>query len=289
VIVNTAMGTDPIIRGNPRACAMRGIILRQHYPLCVRLRLSLSQQAVRRLWIIHMPRCARVILPGVPHHVVARGVDREPIFRSGSDKRRYLARFVRIADEEGVTVHAYCLMHNHVHWLITPQTTNSLAKLFQRLHTGWATFYNRREGRTGHLFQNRYHSTPVDENHYWTALRYIEVNPRRAGVSQLLEDWEHSSAKAHLTGAEDPLIKLAMEAWQFRFGPSQWREFLEQTDSEREANLRRAQAGSRPCGERAWINVLEQTCRRKLGWSPPGRPRKAPAAIPKIASATTIH
>jgi putative transposase len=205
------MGTDPIIRGNPRACATRGIILRQHYPLCVRLRLSLSEQAVRRLWIIHMPRCARVILPGVPHHVVARGVDREPIFRSGSDKRRYLARFVRIADEEGVTVHAYCLMHNHVHWLITPQTTNSLAKLFQRLHTGWATFYNRREGRTGHLFQNRYHSTPVDENHYWTALRYIEVNPRRAGVSQLLEDWEHSSAKAHLTGAEDPLIKLAME------------------------------------------------------------------------------
>ena len=237
--------------------------------------------------IIYMARCARMILPGVPHHVVARGVDGLCIFLSGSDKRRYLKRFVRIADEVGVTVHAYCLMNNHVHWLVTPQKEASLAKLFQRLHTSWAGFYNRRERRTGHLFQNRYHSTPVDENHYWTALRYIEVNPRRAGLIESLQDWEHSSAKAHLTGTEDPLIKLALEAWRYRFGPAQWRAFLEQTDSERELSLRRAQAGSRPCGAVAWIEEMEQTRGRKLGWSPPGRPRKAPAAAVKIASA--IH
>jgi putative transposase len=234
-----------------------------------------------------MARCARVIVPGVPHHVVARGVDGLTIFRSGSDKRRYLKRFVRIAEEEGVTVHAYCLMNNHVHWLVTPQKEASLAKLFQRLHTSWANFYNRRDQRTGHLFQNRYHSSPVDENHYWTALRYIEVNPCRAGLTESLQDWEHSSAKAHLTGAEDPLIKLALEAWRYRFGPAQWREFLEQTDSEREARLRRAQAGSRPCGAAAWIEQLEQSWHRKLGWSPPGRPRTRPVHVASLLSATT--
>lgn len=235
-----------------------------------------------------MARCARVILPGVPHHVVARGVDGMRIFRSGFDKRRYLKRLVRIAEEEGVVVHAYCLMNNHVHWLVTPQNETSLAKLFQRLHTGWAGFYNRREERTGHLFQSRYHSTPVDENHYWTALRYIEVNPRRAGLSQTLDDWEHSSAKAHLTGNQDPLVTLAMEAWQFRFGPATWREFLEETDPEREAHLRRAQAGSRLCGSAAWTEQWEQTWGRKLRWSPPGRPRKNPVSLVNAAPAMPL-
>lgn len=206
-----------------------------------------------------MARKARCVIVGIPHHVVARGVNRHELFSSGFDKQRYLRRFAEIADEEGVLVHGYCIMGNHVHWLLTPQREKSLARLFQRLHTWWAMDYNRKNGRSGHLFQNRYHSTPIqDGEYYWTALRYIELNPRRANLSEDLETWEYSSARSHLTGEADPIIKLIENAWRRRFTHSEWRKFLDDSAPEQEALLRRALKGNRPCGSERWIRKLEE-------------------------------
>ena len=129
-----------------------------------------------------MARISRLVLENVAHHVVARGVGQMRIFRNGFDKRKYLMRFALIAEEEKVLVHAYCLMDNHVHLIVTPSDPNGLARLFRRMHTWWAMKLNRWLERSGHVFQNRFHSSPLDENHYWTAMRYVEVNPRRAGL-----------------------------------------------------------------------------------------------------------
>lgn len=219
-----------------------------------------------------MARMARIVLEGVAHHVVARGVNHERIFRNGFDKRRYLKRFSDIATEEKVLVHAYCLMDNHVHWLLTPTTPDGLARLFRRAHTSWAMFFNRVKGRCGHLFQNRFHSAPLGENHYWTAMRYIEVNPRRAGLVEKLENWEFSSARAHLTEIEDPLIKLIDKIGRQTFTPAQWQEFLERTDAEQERELMSALPGSRPCGSAEWIRSLEERFKRKLACSQRAKP-----------------
>ncbi|HJY06092.1 MAG TPA: transposase [Bryobacteraceae bacterium] len=219
-----------------------------------------------------MARTPRIVLENVAHHVVARGVGQMRIFRNGFDKRKYLTRFAVIAGEEKVLVHAYCLMDNHVHWIVTPSDPEGLARLYRRMHTWWAMKLNRWLNRCGHVFQNRFHSSPLEENHYWTALRYVEVNPRRAGLVEQLEEWALSSAKAHLTGTQDPLIPLAEEIGRRRFTAAEWREFLDRTDVEREKELRLALPGSRPCGSAEWIRSLEERLKRKLAWSPRGRP-----------------
>jgi putative transposase len=219
-----------------------------------------------------MARSPRLVLEDTAHHVVARGVNRQRIFRHGFDKRKYLKRFAEVAAEEKVQVHGYCLMDNHVHWILTPATEQGLARLFRRVHTWWAMRFNRLTERCGHLFQNRFHSSPLAESHYWTALRYVEVNPRRAGLVKRLEDWEFSSAQAHLGGSPDPLIDLAQLVGRRRFTPAQWREFLENTDREREQELQRALPGSRPCGSSDWIRSLEEKLKRRLRWQPRGRP-----------------
>jgi putative transposase len=206
-----------------------------------------------------MARTARCVIPGTPHHVVARGVNRHELFASGFDKERYLRRFASIAAEEGVLVHGYCIMDNHVHWLVTPKRADSLARLFQRLHTWWAMQYNRKHNRSGHLFQNRYHSTPIEcGEYYWTALRYIELNPRRAKLCPNVEAWEYSSARAHLTGEKDPIIVLIENEWRRRYTGAGWRAFLEGSEPEQEAQLRRSLKGNRPCGSCRWIRKLER-------------------------------
>lgn len=228
-----------------------------------------------------MARLPRIVLPGIAHHVVARGVNRHRLFAKGREKQKYLMRFALIAAECSVLVHGYTIMDNHVHWMVTPQSPDGLATLFRRMHTWWAMVFNRKYARSGHLFQGRFSSVPLKENHYWAALRYVEINPRRAGLVTRDEDFEFSSARAHLSGKPDPLIALARAESRRQFTAAQWRDFLTHTDSQREDQLRRAQRGSRPLGDPAWIAELEQRWKRKLAWSPPGRPATLRAASSK--------
>mgnify|MGYP001597168246 FL=1 len=221
-----------------------------------------------------MPRTPRLVLTDVVHHVVARGVNRCEIFANGFEKAKYLKRFGQVAEEEKVLIHGYCLLRNHVHWLLTPATPDGLARLFNRVHTWWALWFNRKHHRTGHLFQSRYYSSPLGESHYWTALRYVELNPKRAGLSQRLDDWDYSSARSHLSGMPDPLLSLAPMRGRRSFSAAQWRDFLEETDQTTPAQLRLAQAASRPCGNPSWLTGLEQKYHRKLAWSPAGRPKQ---------------
>ena len=221
-----------------------------------------------------MPRTPRLVLPDTAHHVVARGVNRQPIFTSGSEKKRYLKRFALVATEEKVLVHGYCLMDNHVHWLLTPTTPDGLARLFRRVHTWWALWFNKKHDRTGHLFQNRYHSSPLGESHYWNALRYIELNPQRAGLVKRPEDWKWSSAKAHRTGDPNGFISLTALTGRRVLTRENWLAFLTDNGGAPDIafELRQALPASRPCGDAQWICQLEAQYHRKLAWSSPGRP-----------------
>ena len=146
-------------------------------------------------------------LPGLPHHVVQRGLDRQAVFFEDEDRRYFLATLAESAVAYRVAVHAYCLMSNHVHLLLTPHGTDSLARTMQRLGREYVHYVNRRAGRSGTLWDGRYRACVVDTDGYLLAChRYIELNPVRAGLVPRPEDWPWSSHRATALGHRDPLV-----------------------------------------------------------------------------------
>ena len=129
-----------------------------------------------------MPRNARVVWPGLPYHVTQRGTNGQTVFYSVADRKTYLYLLRANLEDCNVRILAFCLMSNHVHWIIVPGTEDSLARLFRRVHGRYAQYLNARRQRNGHLWQNRFYSCPLGETHLWTALRYVELNPVRAGL-----------------------------------------------------------------------------------------------------------
>jgi putative transposase len=204
-----------------------------------------------------MPRTRRLVVPDVVHHVVARGVNGTRLFRHGYDKRRYLQRAAILASEEQVLVHGYCLMDNHVHLLLTPTRPQSLARFFSRLHTWWSMVHNRNLGRTGHLFQCRYFSSPLSECYYWNALRYVELNPVRASLVTAPEHWPWSSARQHLALPHTPDLLLAPVPTRATTPtPADWRQLLTAAPSpQADDQLRKAQRSCRPCGPPGFLAV----------------------------------
>jgi putative transposase len=156
-----------------------------------------------------MPRAARLVVPGVPHHVTQRGNRREPIFFEEGDQLRYLS-FIRAASEQsGTSIWAYCLMPNHVHLIVVPQTEDGLRGLFANAHRKYTNYINWRSKWVGHLWQGRFTSVAMDERHLERALRYIAQNPVRAKLVEKPEDWKFTSVHAHLAGVSDGLVDVA--------------------------------------------------------------------------------
>lgn len=215
----------------------------------------LDERRFRRAALLQgtMARQARLVASNVVHHAVARGVDRKLIFRSGYDKGRYLKRMAAIAQQEDVQVHGYCLMPNHVHLLLTPARPDGLSRFFKRLHTWWAGYYNRKYGRTGHLFQGRYSSSSLSECHYWTALRYVEMNAVRAKMVDTPEAWVWSSARHHMGIQANRLVPLMPVPSRRSVTNQQWREILNVSSEEDDQRLRKAHKSSQPCGPPSFV------------------------------------
>ncbi len=146
-----------------------------------------------------MPRKARVVLPHYPHHVVQRGHNRQVVFAESQDYQRYLDSLRECKERYAVAVHAFCLMTNHVHLLLTPGDPTSLGKLMKRLSGRQTRQHNVREGRTGTLWEGRYKSSVVARDHYLLACcRYIELNPVRARIVADPQDYAWSSCRYRL-------------------------------------------------------------------------------------------
>jgi putative transposase len=154
-----------------------------------------------------MPRRHRLQIPGTPHHVIQRGVNRVDIFRTPSDYECFLTMFRAAASAHETDVHTYVLMTNHIHFIVTPRVEGALSKTMKKVGQTYVRYFNRRYERTGGLFDGRYRSLAIDSESYWfTCMRYVELNPVRAGITERPEEYRWSSYRFHALGERDDLI-----------------------------------------------------------------------------------
>lgn len=151
-------------------------------------------QAVYFLYLTFMARIARVIAPGMPHHITQRGNRRQQTFFSDDDYHAYISLMAEWCDKYGVDIWSYCLMPNHVHLIAVPGEKDSLTKAIGEAHRRYTRRINFREGWRGHLWQGRFASYLLDEPYLLACARYIEMNPVRAGLVENPMDWRWSSA-----------------------------------------------------------------------------------------------
>ncbi len=146
-----------------------------------------------------MPRQARLDVPGALHHIMVRGINKSPIFDDEQDRARFLERLGQKVTEARASVYAWVLMDNHVH-ILFKSGQEGISTVMRKLLTGYAQYYNRRHRRTGHLFENRYKSILCDEDHYLLPLiRYIHLNPVRAGIITTLRELDSYPWSGHST------------------------------------------------------------------------------------------
>lgn len=152
-----------------------------------------------------MPRSARLVVPGVAHHVTQRGNRQQTIFFDDADRGAYIAILADALRQSATTCLAWCLMDNHVHLMLVPTGPDGLRAPLSSTHTRYAQRINRRQSASGHLFQGRFASYPMDDRHMMFAARYIENNPVAAGLVPHAEAWRWSSARAHINQRDDGL------------------------------------------------------------------------------------
>jgi len=153
-----------------------------------------------------MPRKIRCIIPHLPHHTLQRGNNRQDVFPEPEDKEYFLKQLKKYAQENRVAIGAYCLMTNHFHLLIYPETEEGLVKLMKNISQIYAQYFNRKYKRTGKIWGNRYKLNIVEPESEWVIARYIEKNPVRAGVIAKAEEYPYSSAEANLKGRSNRIL-----------------------------------------------------------------------------------
>jgi putative transposase len=220
-----------------------------------------------------MPRIARAIATGFPHHVIQRGNNREKVFFDKQDRDQYLSLLKRYADKWSSPILVYCLMSNHVHLLTRPEEEESLYKMMQGVTLCYTQYINRKYKRSGRLWESRYHSCIVDKEQYmWAVARYIEQNPTRARIVRKNEDFPYSSARAHIQGIKDEVLgeELFEEKQRQDYG-----EFLRAGIPEEERNgIRYSTRTGRPFGNETFVKKMEEKLDRRFVLRPPGRPKK---------------
>ena len=161
-----------------------------------------------------MARQARTVIPGQAMHVMVRGNNREVLFFSDADRRIYLDWLREAARQFGSVVHAFALMPNHVHLLITPQNADSLAKTMQSLGRRYAQYFNQQQHRSGTIWEGRYRSSLIDPDYFLRCQRYIELNPVRAGFESTPQDSSWTSFASHIGGNTEPWLVDHQYFWK---------------------------------------------------------------------------
>jgi REP-associated tyrosine transposase len=222
-----------------------------------------------------MPRLARTVFAGVPHHITQRGNRREDIFHSDEDRKIYLSWLGEYSRLHKVEILAYCLMTNHIHLIAVPKTDTGLQSVLKPLHMRYAQRFNRQRGWQGHVWQGRYFSSPLDEAYTWAAIRYVERNPVRARMVRKAERYRWSSAAAHCQLRTDELL-TTKALWQKQFAQIEdWSGWLAERDEAEElAVIRRNSEKGLPCGTERFVKKLEKKIGRTLQYRPLGRPKK---------------
>src|SRR5271157_5244105 len=216
------------------------------FPLCLPLHRNFLERS--------MARIGRFVVPELPHHVTQRGNRRERVFFSDADCELYRDLLREACGREGVAVWSYCLMPNHVHLILTPKTPEGLGRALGKAHRRYSGFVNARNRVTGHLFQGRFSSVVMDEEHLMVAARYVAMNPVGARLVERAEDWPWSSVRAHLAGRDDGLVEVAplLSRCGGRFADL----IAEEGDAALVAALRAAETIGRPLGPSAFLDRI---------------------------------
>jgi len=225
-----------------------------------------------------MPRHARAVFPGIPHHVTQRGNQRRDTFYESGDGLAYLSLLREHTHRHSIEVVAYCLMPNHVHLVLVPSTTEGLHRALKPIHGRYAQRVNRMRQQVGHLWQNRYFSSPLDSNHFANAVRYVELNPVRAGLSRRAEDYAWSSAAAHCGLMHDPVVDERPRSSIFK-GVDDWSGWLASgVPDECVKLIRQNERQNLPCGSMEFVARLERIAGRSLTFRAQGKPAEPPEA-----------
>jgi putative transposase len=208
-----------------------------------------------------MPRIARIVIPGCPHHVIQRGNRKQQVFFSNSDRTLYLRLLKKQSARAGMEILAYCLMDNHVHLVSIPRSKNSFVEGLAEVHRKFTTIINIREDWRGFLWQGRFLSYPLDEAHCYAAIRYVENNPVRAGLVSKAEDFRWSSAPAHVRGTKDPILAFHSKIMKIK----NWTDFLGDPVEEKTlAMIRKHEKSGRPLGGEIFLAKIEKMTGARL-------------------------
>lgn len=223
-----------------------------------------------------MPRRARIVWPGYLYHVTQRGNNRQYIFQKDDDYILYLKWVEEYRIKTETEIYAYCLMGNHVHFIVKPLKNDSLAKMFKGVHARYAQYFNYNSKASGHVWQGRFYSCALDGTHVRDAVRYVELNPIRARLVDRPWHYAWSSARAHI-GKKHKWITLADTKKLLSI--ENWRSFLLESNAETEEavnkRIRELTKKNLALGPISFIMELEKQLNRKIWPNPNGRPRKS--------------
>ena len=227
-----------------------------------------------------MARLGRYDVAGLPQHVIQRGNNRQAVFFADEDYGRYRRWLADAAAAQGCEVHAYVLMTNHVHLLLTPRTAGAVGRALQSLGRRYVRYVNDTYRRSGTLWEGRYKATVVESERYLLACqRYIELNPVRAGLAADPADYPWSSYGSNGLGRPDPLViphptYRALGRSADRRRANYCASFREAMDAETLAAVRAAVQQGWPLGGERFRTEIEAITGRRAAPLPRGRPRK---------------
>jgi putative transposase len=217
-----------------------------------------------------MPRIARVVLPDVPYHITQRGNYRQDVFEDQQDKEFYMELFMYYAKEHGLKLYAWCLMDNHVHFVVEPSTETTLAKVFNTVHMRYSQYFNKKKGVRGHLWQGRFFSCPLDKEHLYEAIRYVELNPVRANIVSQIENYEWSSSYNRLCGDN----RFPLHSIKGYLEIDNWKEYLKEAMNDDVIAMFRSNTKTgRPSGGAHFVSKIEKLTGRSFSIRRVGRPK----------------
>lgn len=225
-------------------------------------------------------RRPRLELPGTPQHITHRGVNRGATFIDEEDFAAYLQALEQASREQGVAIHGYVLMTNHVHLLVSAEVAGAVSRMMQALGRRYVRAFNTRYARTGTLWEGRYKSCLVDSDRYLlSCLRYIELNPVRAAMVAHPSDYRWSSVHGHLGLRAD--ARLTPHAGYLALGrdagdreTAYRRLLMEALSDDVLADIRSHMQQERALGSPAFRSMVEKALNRRVEVRAQGRPRR---------------
>lgn len=222
-----------------------------------------------------MARLPRLIVPGIPHHIVQRGNRNQTVFFSDSDRYRYMLLIRNAACEYGISFLSWCLMDNHVHLIAIPEMEKSFASCFRKAHSQYSYYVNSQHDWRGHLWQCRFHSSPLGPSYLYNAIRYVEQNPVRAGMT--LNPWDYRWSSAGFHTGQRKYDLLLHSTLNVHIDIDNWQEYLSiNPETVQTLKIRKAAKMNSPVGKQWFIKRIVNTHGENSVPNARGRPRKYP-------------